>query len=106
MAESQPATLNIPQLLVLLVLGFLVFRWYYSGTAATSATPAAQRGIRVNPAQVEQLMSMFPQLDRRSVMWALQSNGGNVARITEIVLAGRGLDVVCSRKSWCARENS
>jgi hypothetical protein len=39
-------------------------------------------------------------------MWALQSNGGNVTRITEGVLSGRGLDVVCSLNSWRTCESS
>ncbi|KAK5017470.1 hypothetical protein LTR39_001524, partial [Cryomyces antarcticus] len=96
MAEQ---TLNIPQLLAVLVVGFLAIRWYFF--SAPSSTPAASGqqharhhppGRSVNPAHVDQLTQMFPQLDRRSVMWDLQRNGGNVAATTERVLAGRGLD--------------
>lgn len=37
---------------------------------------------------------MFPQIDRRSIMWNLQRDGGNVGATTERVLSGRGLEVV------------
>jgi hypothetical protein len=49
----------------------------------------------VNPAHVEQLCAMFPQLERRTLIWNLQRFGGDVARVTEMVLSGRGLDMVC-----------
>jgi hypothetical protein len=39
---------------------------------------------------------MFPQVPRRSIMWDLQRNGGNVVATTERVLSGRGLEVVSS----------
>lgn len=37
---------------------------------------------------------MFPQVSRRSIMWDLQRNGGNVVATTERILSGRGLEVV------------
>ncbi|KAK4904604.1 hypothetical protein LTR28_000923 [Elasticomyces elasticus] len=36
---------------------------------------------------------MFPQLDRRSIMWDLHRNGGSVQATIERVLGGRALDV-------------
>lgn len=39
-------------------------------------------------------MAMFPQLDRRTVIWELQRNGGSVNRIAETVLGGGRLSVV------------
>jgi hypothetical protein len=39
---------------------------------------------------------MFPQVSRRSIMWDLQRNGGNVVSTTERILSGRGLEVVSS----------
>ncbi|KAF2429845.1 hypothetical protein EJ08DRAFT_551614, partial [Tothia fuscella] len=90
-------SINMPQLAVLLILGFLVFRWYWSSSSAsssssstTAATPTNAQP-RINPAHVEQLVQMFPQVDRRSIMWELQRNGGNVQAATETVLSGRGL---------------
>jgi len=97
MAEQ---TLNIPQTLVFLVVVFLIFRWYFSKPAPGNTTsagtrpsgPTLNRGVRINPAQVETIAQMFPQLNRRDIMWDLQRNGGNVTATTERVLNGRGLD--------------
>ncbi|TKA70388.1 hypothetical protein B0A49_03747, partial [Cryomyces minteri] len=77
MAEQ---TLNIPQLLAVLVVGFLAIRWYFFSAPSASGQQHARHhppGRSVNPAHVDQLTQMFPQLDRRSVMWDLQRNGGN-----------------------------
>ncbi|KAJ5245703.1 hypothetical protein N7489_005799 [Penicillium chrysogenum] len=50
------------------------------------------RGNVVDPAQVEQIAQMFPQLSTRDIMWDLQRNGGSVAATTERILTGRGLE--------------
>jgi coupling of ubiquitin conjugation to ER degradation protein 1 len=90
MADEQ--TINIPQLLLVLVLGGIVIRWFFfSGTPTRSSTNHA--GVR--EADVETIQQMFPQLDRRTIMWDLQRNGGNVAATTDRILNGRGLDIVC-----------
>ena len=88
---------SLPQLLVVLILGFLVIRWiFFSSTPSSQSTPQsdAPGRSRVNPAQVEQIAQMFPQLDRRDIMWDLQRNGGNVQATTERILSGRALEVV------------
>ncbi|KAF2091920.1 hypothetical protein K490DRAFT_61366 [Saccharata proteae CBS 121410] len=90
------STINIPQLIVLLVVSFLVFRWYNSSTPAEAGTRASagrNASSRVNLASVEQIAQMFPQLNRRHIAWDLQRNGGNVAATTERVLGGRALEV-------------
>ncbi|KAF2145198.1 uncharacterized protein K452DRAFT_324924 [Aplosporella prunicola CBS 121167] len=88
------STLNIPQLLVLAVVSFLVFRWYNSSSSSPARASASRNaGPRVNPAAVEQIVQMFPQLDRRHIAWDLQRNGSNVAGTTERILSGRGLEV-------------
>lgn len=38
---------------------------------------------------VAQLQQMFPQLDRRTLLWDLQRTGGNMAATAERALAGR-----------------
>ncbi|EOD43480.1 AMFR protein [Neofusicoccum parvum] len=89
------STLNIPQLLVIIVVSFLIFRWYNSSSAgsAQQRAPAGRNAQpRVNPAAVEQISQMFPQLNRRDIMWDLSRNGNNVAATTERVLGGRGLE--------------
>ncbi|EEQ85529.1 hypothetical protein RJZ56_004545 [Blastomyces dermatitidis] len=94
MADAEPS-LNIPSLLTLAVFSFFVIRWFFGRNGALSSSDAAHRrggGRRVDPAHVEQLSQMFPQLDRRDIMWDLQQNGGSMAATTERVLSGRGLD--------------
>jgi hypothetical protein len=54
----------------------------------------------VDPAQVEQISQMFPQLSTRDIMWDLQRNGGNVAATTERILTGRGLETVRVLLHW------
>jgi coupling of ubiquitin conjugation to ER degradation protein 1 len=87
---------SLSQLLVILVLGFLVIRWiFFSSTPSSQSSHGHASGTsRVNPAQVEQVSQMFPQLDRRDIMWDLQRNGGNVQATTERILNGRTLEVV------------
>jgi coupling of ubiquitin conjugation to ER degradation protein 1 len=94
MAEQ---TLNIPQLLVFLAVTVLVLRWWFKPAGASTPTSAANR--RPNPAQIDQLAQMFPQLDRRTIAWNLQRNGGNVQGVTETVLGGRSLEQVRSLTS-------
>ncbi|KAH7120976.1 AMFR protein-like protein [Dendryphion nanum] len=90
MAEQ---TLNIPQLIVFIILAVLGVRWYMKPSSNSTRQPPQQgRSVRLNPAQVDQITQMFPQLDRRQIAWDLQRNGGNVAATTERVLSGRGLE--------------
>ncbi|KAI1911177.1 hypothetical protein LOZ53_005358 [Ophidiomyces ophidiicola] len=94
MAEAEPS-LNIPSLLTLAVVSFFVIRWFFSRPGDGNGESSGQRSgsrSRVDPAQVEQLAQMFPQLNRRDIMWDLQRNGGSVAATTERVLGGRGLE--------------
>jgi hypothetical protein len=96
LATMTEQTLNPFNMLVVVVLTALAVRWYMSKPANNAARPAAasRSGPRVSPAQIEQVASMFPQLDRRSIAWDLSRNGGNVSATTEKVLSGRALDTV------------
>ncbi|KAJ4987864.1 CUE domain-containing protein [Stagonosporopsis vannaccii] len=89
MAEQ---SINIPQVIVFAVVAFLVYRWYSSKPSANGTRPAAVRSVRINPAQIDTIAQMFPQLNRRDIAWDLQRNGGNAAATTERVLSGRPLD--------------
>ncbi|RMZ73493.1 amfr [Pyrenophora seminiperda CCB06] len=92
MAEQ---SINVPQVLIFVVVIFLVSRWYLSKSAdAAPGTRAAgnRATFRVNPAHIDQVAEMLPQLSRRDIAWDLQRNGGNVAATTERALSGRGLD--------------
>ncbi|EON66115.1 hypothetical protein W97_05358 [Coniosporium apollinis CBS 100218] len=90
---SDQGSINIPQIFVILLVGFLLYRWFFTSSDPAGIRQSRQNGARLNPAQVEQLLQMFPQLDRRQLMWDLQRNGGSVAATTERVLGGRGLEV-------------
>lgn len=100
------STLNIPQLLVIIVVSFLIFRWYNSSPSGQSPQrPHGARNAapRVNPAAVEQISQMFPQLNRRDIMWDLSRNGNNVAATTERILGGTGLESVRHSFHCCHR---
>lgn len=53
-------------------------------------------GRRIDPAHVQQISSMFPQVDRRAIQWDLQRNGGSIAATTERILSRGFLDMVIS----------
>lgn len=94
MVDEEPS-LNIPSLLTLAVVSFLVIRWFLSRDSNNAVNGSGRsRGRIIDPAQVEQISQMFPQLNRRDIMWDLQRNGGSVAATTERILTGRGLDHV------------
>ncbi len=88
-------TINIPQLLLILVLGVVGIRYFFfsSSNSATRAA-ATTNNVRAREADVERIQQMFPQVSRRSIMWDLQRNGGNVVATTERILSGRGLETV------------
>jgi len=94
-ADEEEASLSIPSLAFVAFLSFFIIRYFISSRSSDSAT-SRRAGQRFTGAQVEQLAQMFPQLSRRDIMWDLQRNGGSVAATTERVLAGRGLERVCS----------
>ncbi|KAK4544045.1 hypothetical protein LTR36_004543 [Oleoguttula mirabilis] len=103
MAETVPAlqtSINLPQIIAVALVGFFAIRWYLNkpaGGGTGGGPPGGQDrsrrgGQAVDLTKVEQVAAMFPQLDRRTIAWDLQSNGGNVSATTERVLGGRGLD--------------
>lgn len=98
MAEEE---INIPSLvIVLLVTGLAVRYFFFSGNASSAnrqpggtggATPEElqRRREREREAAVETIQQMFPQVDRRTILWDLQRHGGNLQATTERILAGR-----------------
>ncbi|PNS18706.1 hypothetical protein CAC42_5245 [Sphaceloma murrayae] len=86
MAEQ---TLNLPQIIAVVLIGFFAIRWFLSSSGSQSG--GSRAGRQVNPTHVEQIFQMFPQLDRRAIAWDLQQNGGSVQATTERVLGGRAL---------------
>ena len=108
------SSINIPQILVVLLLTGLVIRYFFYSTerSPTSAAfsgpdPSGRRSRAADPRQVEQIAQMFPQVGRREIVWDLQRNGGSVAATSERILAGVGLEVVSKRfASYPAHERS
>lgn len=97
MHDDEPS-LNIPSLLTLAVVSFFVLRWFLNrddSPASAGSRARGRGGNAIDPAQVDQIAQMFPQLGTRDIMWDLQRNGGSVAATTERILTGRGLETVC-----------
>ncbi|KAA8564571.1 hypothetical protein MFRU_013g01460 [Monilinia fructicola] len=89
-------TINIPQLLIVILVGAFAIRYlFFSGSNAASSgsNRNSANNVRAREADVERVQQMFPQVSRRSIMWDLQRNGGNVVATTERILSGRGLEV-------------
>lgn len=93
-ASMAEQSINIPQVIVFIVVTFLAVRWYFSKPAAGTRAAPNRAAARINPAQIDHIAQMFPQVDRRDIAWDLQKNGGDSAATTERVLSGRGLDTV------------
>lgn len=95
---DEEATISIPSLAFVAVLGYFIYRYFFapsrSGADGGQSSSARPAGLRFTPAQVDQIAQMFPQLNRRDIMWDLHRNRGSVQATTERVLMGRGLDPV------------
>jgi coupling of ubiquitin conjugation to ER degradation protein 1 len=94
-STTDEATLSIPSLAFVAVLSFFIIRYFMSSRSPSGDGISRRNGQRFTPAQVEQVTQMFPQLNRRDIMWDLQRNGGSVPATTERILRGRGLEPVC-----------
>lgn len=110
--SANMSDVNIPQLVFLAVVGFLVIRWCLkpsgpsdglnssssssSSSHRNAATSSTTRGV-VPPdvmARVDRVAQMFPQLEPRVILWDLQRNGGNVQVTIERMLTTGRLDTV------------
>jgi len=97
MAEATQTSINIPQIIAVALVGFFAIRWFLnkptSPAASAGGSSSSRRGgQQVDITKIEQVAAMFPQIERRTIAWDLNSNGGSVAATTERVLSGRGLD--------------
>ena len=87
MANDQ---INLPSLVVILVLSGLIVRYlFFSSPPATRQPRDSLSQMRQREAAVERIQQMFPQVDRRTILWDLQRNGGSIAATTEKILSGR-----------------
>ena len=86
--------ISLPYFLGILVVSGLVIRYlFFGGSAPQQAGRSPEAFLRSREVTVERIQQMFPQADRRSILWDLQRNGGNIQNTTERILAGR-LDTV------------
>ncbi|MCJ1460727.1 hypothetical protein MMC28_011109 [Mycoblastus sanguinarius] len=86
--SDQQQTLSIPSLVLLAVVTAIAVRYFFFTNPSTTPPPRPNQRA-ANPADVEQISAMFPQIGRREIIWDLQRNGGSVAATTERIL-GRG----------------
>lgn len=87
MANDQ---INLPSLVVILVLSGLIVRYLFFSSPASNQQPRDSLSqMRQREVAVERIQQMFPQVDRRTILWDLQRNGGSIAATTEKILAGR-----------------
>lgn len=92
MANDQ---INLPSLVVILVLSGLIVRYLFFSSPPSNQQPRDSLSqMRQREAAVERIQQMFPQVDRRTILWDLQRNGGSIAATTEKILSGR-METVC-----------
>ncbi|KAI1436069.1 hypothetical protein GGR50DRAFT_253252 [Xylaria sp. CBS 124048] len=90
--EDEQVSLTSVALLV--ILGGLLIRYLFF-SPSTAESSGANRGrdatssSRAREIAVERVQQMFPQLDRRTILWELQRNGGNIAPTIERIITGR-----------------
>ncbi|KAM7188187.1 hypothetical protein V8F33_010780 [Rhypophila sp. PSN 637] len=86
--------ISIPSLVLIMVVGALAIRYLFFSSSGSSGAPRTGQQnrealLRSREAAAERIMQMFPQTDRRTILWDLQRTGGNIAATTERILAGR-----------------
>ncbi|CAI6089908.1 hypothetical protein V2G26_006643 [Clonostachys chloroleuca] len=88
MSEDQ---ISLPYFVVILVIfGFIIrYLFFNNGNAAARPGRSQEALARSREVAVERIQQMFPQTDRRSILWDLQRNGGSIQVTTERILAGR-----------------
>ncbi|KAK2063536.1 hypothetical protein LY76DRAFT_588431 [Colletotrichum caudatum] len=87
MANEQ---ISLPYLVVILLVTAFVIRFlFFSPAPPPAPRQSAQSVLRMREAAVERIQQMFPQVERRTILWDLQRNGGNIQATSERILAGR-----------------
>ncbi|KKY38571.1 putative cue domain-containing protein [Diaporthe ampelina] len=87
MANDQ---INLPSLVVIIVLSGLIVRYLFFSSPPGNQQPRDSLSqMRQREVAVERIQQMFPQVDRRTILWDLQRNGGSIAATTEKILSGR-----------------
>lgn len=83
--------ISLPYFVGIMVFAGLLIRYLFfsSPTQARAPVRNAEAIQRSRELAVERIQQMFPQAERRSILWDLQRNGGNIQNTTERILAGR-----------------
>jgi len=88
---------SLPFLIILLLTIGVVTRYLFfssstSGPRARNSRNTSGRdanAARLREVAAQRIQQMFPQVDRRTILWDLQRNGGSIQATTERILAGR-----------------
>ena len=82
---------SLPYFLAILVIVGCIVRYLFfnGGSPAPPSSRSPEAIMRARELAVERIQQMFPQAERRSILWDLQRNGGNIQTTTERILAGR-----------------
>jgi coupling of ubiquitin conjugation to ER degradation protein 1 len=94
MSEDQISTPLF--LAILVILGFIVRYLFFNGAGANTGAQSprsSEARLRAGEVAVERIQQMFPQTDRRAILWDLQRNGMNIQATIERILRG-GLETV------------
>jgi coupling of ubiquitin conjugation to ER degradation protein 1 len=91
MANDQ---ISLSTVVVLVIITGLVYKYVISSPASPppggARAPQSREAVqRSREAAVERIQQMFPQTDRRALLWDLQRSGGSIQATTERILAGR-----------------
>lgn len=85
--------ISLPYLILIVIIAGAILRFLFFSSDA-EASGSAQRHnplnvLRTREAAVERIQQMFPQVDRRTILWDLQRNGGNIQATSERILSGQ-----------------
>ncbi|KAK3990102.1 hypothetical protein QBC44DRAFT_326220 [Cladorrhinum sp. PSN332] len=94
MAEEQQ--INVPSLLIILFVSALILKYFFFSPSTPNGNGNGRRqgvdpvaAMWSREAAVERIQLVFPQLDRRTILWDLQRTGGNITATTDRILSGR-----------------
>jgi coupling of ubiquitin conjugation to ER degradation protein 1 len=88
---------SLPFLIILLLTIGVVTRYLFFSSSASGPRARNSRNnlgrdanaARLREVAAQRIQQMFPQVDRRTILWDLQRNGGSIQATTERILAGR-----------------
>lgn len=85
--------ISLPYLLLIVIIAGAILRFLFFSSDAEGANSAQRHNplnvLRTREAAVERIQQMFPQVDRRTILWDLQRNGGNIQATSERILSGQ-----------------